>query len=186
MRVIDKESNGGKVIRALGMGIGVTIALSNQKFSFDLSKKLIQKIFGSRKTHRQLTMCFYRLRKQKLVEFKKQNSRIKIILTENGKKVLLRFSYEDMKFKKPVIWDKSFRLIIFDIPETKRYARDSMREKMMEMGCVRFNDSVWVYPFPCQPEVDFIANYWNIGRYVHFALVRDITNRDLLEKHFKL
>lgn len=186
MKVIDQESNGGKIIRALGMGVGITIALSNKKFSFDLSKKLIHKIFGSHKTNRQIAVNFYRLRKQKLVEFKKCGSRMQMVLTENGNKVLLRFSYEAMKFKKPVVWDRSFRLIIFDIPERKKYARDSMREKMKELGCVRFNDSVWVYPFPCQSEVDFIANYWNIGKYVHFALVKDITNRDLLEEYFKL
>ena len=35
-------------------------------------------------------------------------------------------------------------------------------------------------------EIDFIANYWNIGKYVQFALVKDLTNREKLEKHFNL
>ena len=77
-------------------------------------------------------------------------------------------------------------MVIFDIPETKRNSRDSLRDKMKELGLVRFNDSVWVYPYPCQKEIDFIANYWGIGKYVHFVLVKDLTNRDYLLKYFNL
>ena len=109
-----------------------------------------------------------------------------MILTENGKKIFLRFNYEKMNIEKPKIWDRNFRMIIFDIPESRRVARDSLREKMKELGCVKFNDSVWVYPYPCQKEINFIANYWNIGKYVHFALAKDITNRELLERFFNL
>jgi DNA-binding transcriptional regulator PaaX len=186
MKVVDRESNSGKIIRALGMGVGIAVALSNQGFSFNLSKELVKKVFGSDKSKRQLYSYFYGLRKQKLIEIKKCGEETQFFLTENGQEIMLRFSYEDMSFKKPTLWDRNFRLIIFDIPESKKYARDSMRQKMKELGCVKFNDSVWIYPFPCQSEVDFIANYWKLGKYVHFALVKDITNRDLLEKHFKL
>ena len=59
-------------------------------------------------------------------------------------------------------------------------------EKIKELGFVKFNDSVWVYPYPCQKEIDFIANYWRIGKFVHFILAKDITNRELLEKAFNL
>ena len=115
----------------------------------------------------------FRLQQQGLI--KKQDGAVGI--TETGKQLLLRLSPNR---------DGVWKLVIFDIPEKQRAARDSLREKMKEIGCVRFNDSVWVFPFPCQKEIDFIANYWRVGQYVHFILARDITNRDLLEKHFNL
>ena len=186
MRIIDKESNSGKIIRALGMGVGITIALSNKRTSYKMSKTLVKEIFGLNKKPKNVSNYFLRLRKQKLIDFKKNGHFHKIILTENGRKVFLRFNYENMDIKIPKIWDKNFLVIVFDIPEKKKSARDSLREKIKELGCVRFNDSVWVYPYPCQKEIDFIANYWGIGRYVHFILDRDITNRDLLEKSFSL
>ena len=77
-------------------------------------------------------------------------------------------------------------MILFDIPNKMTKARNAFREKMREMGCVKFNDSVWVYPYPCQEEIDFIANYWKVGRYVHFAVVLHITNEDELCKYFRI
>lgn len=186
MRIIDKESNSGKIIRALGMGVGIAVALSNQRTSYQLTKTLVKEIFGLNKKPNNISYYFLRLRKQKLIDFKENGKFCKIVLTENGREVFLRFDYEDMRIKIPKIWDRNFRVIVFDVPENKKSARDSLREKMKELGCIRFNDSVWVYPFPCQTEIDFIANYWGIGRYVHFILAKDITNRDLLEKSFDL
>ena len=186
MRIIDKESNTGKIIRALGMGVGITVALSNRRTSYKLTKVLIKEIFGLNKKPNNVSSYFLRLRRQKLIDFTEKDDKFSIVLTENGKEVFLRFNYEDLKIKIPKIWDRNFRVIIFDVPETRRSARDSLREKMKELGCVRFNDSVWVYPYPCQEEIDFIANYWKIAKYVHFILASDITNRDLLEKAFHL
>ncbi|OGI67927.1 hypothetical protein A2738_03715 [Candidatus Nomurabacteria bacterium RIFCSPHIGHO2_01_FULL_42_15] len=186
MKIIDKESNSGKIIRALGMGIGVTVALSNKRTSYKVTKLLIKEIFGLNRKPANMAGYFSKLRRQKLIEIKKSGKYHKIFLTENGREIFLRFNYDELKIKNPKIWDRNFRVIVFDIPETKRVARDSLREKMKELGFVKFNDSVWVYPYPCQKEIDFIANYWEIGRYVHFILARDITNRDLLEKAFSL
>lgn len=186
MKIIDRESNSGKIIRALGMGIGIAVALSNERTSYQITKALAKEIFGLNKKPKNIPYYFLRLRKQKLIDFKENGKFCKIILTENGKEVFLRFNYEELKIKNPKIWDRNFRVIVFDIPENKKSARDSLREKMKELGCIRFNDSVWVYPYPCQKEIDFIAHYWGIGKYVHFILARDITNRDLLERSFNL
>lgn len=186
MRNIDKESNSGKIIYALGIGIGITFSLANRRTSYKMTKLLMKEIFGLNSNPKNPSRYFSVLRRQKLIKVEKIGQEQKIVLTEGGRKVFLRFNYEQLKVQKPKIWDRNFRMIIFDIPEKKRAARDSLRSKMKEFGCVKFNDSVWVYPYPCQKEIDFVANYWNIGKYVHFALARDITNRGILEKHFNL
>ena len=133
MRIIDKESNSGKIIRALGMGVGIAVALSNRRRSYQLSKTLIKEIFGLNKKPKNITNYFFRLRKLKLIDFKTEGCFDKIVLTENGREVFLRFNYEDMSIKTPKIWDRNFRVIVFDIPEKKKSARDSLREKMKEL-----------------------------------------------------
>lgn len=186
MRLIDQESNSGKIIRALGMGIGISVALANRRTSYKMTKVLVKEIFGLNKQPKDFSKYFSKLRKQKLLYIKQAGNDNVIALTEKGEEIFLRFNYENLEIKQKRIWDRNFRMVIFDVPETKRNARDSLREKLKELGLVKFNDSVWVYPYPCQEEIDFIANYWNIGKYVHFALVKDVTNRDYLEKYFNL
>lgn len=185
MRTIDQESTSGKVIRAVGMGIGIAVALSNERTSYKLTALLIRKIFGSEKA-KNFPRHFYNLRKQKIISVKKSDNKQVILLTEKGREIFLRFEYENLQIKKKKIWDRSFRLVIFDIPEKKKSARDELRLKIKEMGFVKFNDSVWAFPYPCQKEIDFIANYWHVGKHVHFAVVRDITNREELERYFNL
>lgn len=186
MRNIDQESNSGKIIRALGMGIGITFSLANRRTSYKMTKLLVKEIFGLNSNLKNSSQYFSKLRRQKLIKIEKIGLEQKIVLTEGGRRVFLRFNYDNLKIIKPKIWDGNFRMIIFDIPERYRSARDSLRDKMKELGCVKFNDSVWVYPYPCQKEIDFISNYWKIGKYVQFALVKDLTNRELLERCFRL
>jgi len=186
MRTFDIESNSGKIIYALGMGVGITVGLSNKRTSYKLSKMLLKEIFGINKKPKNISVYFSRLRNQKLIEVKYKKGEDILELTEDGRNIFLRFNYEKIELKKSKIWDRCFRVIVFDIPERKRVARDSLRDKIKELGFLRFNHSVWVYPYPCQNEIDFIANYWDIGKYVHFMLVKDLTSREKVEKYFNL
>lgn len=186
MKKIDKESNTGKIVRALGIGIGISFALANRRTSYKMTETLVEEVFGVNRKPKNVSYYFLRLRKQKLIEYKKDGDIINIVLTENGRNMCLRFNYDDLKIKSSKVWDRQFRVIVFDIPEKKRNARDSLRDKIKELGFVKFNDSVWVHPFPCQKEIDFIANYWGVGKYVQFILAKEITNRDKLEKVFNL
>lgn len=186
MRIIDQESTSGKIIYALGTGVGILAALSNQRTSYNFTKDVLKQIFGLSKKPKNINKALFHLRKRKLIQIEKCGKEHKLMLTENGKKVFLRFNYEKIKFNKNKVWDRQFRIILFDIPETKKNARDAFRFKMRELGCVKFNDSVWVYPYQCQKEIDFIASYWGVEKYIQFIIAKDLTNRDKLEKHFKL
>ena len=80
MRKIDRESNTGKIIRALGMGIGITVALSNRRTSYKITKALAGEIFGLRAKPKNLPYYFLRLRRQKIIAFKEDGDFCKVIL----------------------------------------------------------------------------------------------------------
>ena len=62
--------------------------------------------------------------------------------------------------------DGKWRLIIFDIPEKKKSARDVFRRKLLELGMIRLQDSVFVSAFPCKNEIDFLANFLGISDFI--------------------
>ena len=43
-------------------------------------------------------------------------------------------------------WDGRWRMIVFDVPERRRRTRNRLRAVMLEIGFVRLQDSVRVYP----------------------------------------
>lgn len=124
---------------------------------------------------------------KRVVDFKEQNDgTIKIVLTEKGRKRFLKYKLDDMEISIPRRWDGLWRLVIFDIPEKKKRARNALREKLKELGFSELQKSVFVFPYECQNEIDFIIEVFEIRSYVRYAVMKSITNEAELKLKFEL
>ncbi|MCL5784312.1 MAG: hypothetical protein M1142_03090 [Patescibacteria group bacterium] len=85
-----------------------------------------------------LAQAFKRLREKGLIELV-SDEKLLYRLSERGKDKALMAALK-MPGEK---WDGKWRLIIFDIPEKRRPARDLLRQKLKEWGFVHFQRSVW-------------------------------------------
>ena len=110
---------------------------------------------------------------------------ITFILTKEGKKLALTFNLEEMKLRKGV-WDKKWRIVIFDIPEKLRKIRDSLRYQLKLLEFYEFQKSVFVTPFPCDKEIDYIVEFYNIRRFVRFIEATSIDSELDLKRKFNL
>lgn len=109
-----------------------------------------------------------------------------LILSENGKQKALRFNIDKMEIKKPAQWDKKWRVVMFDIPEKLRKMRDSLRLHFKEIGLIELQKSVFVFPYPCSEEIEFILEFYNARKHVRFILAEKIDNQLHLMKKFDL
>jgi DNA-binding transcriptional regulator PaaX len=109
-----------------------------------------------------------------------------LVLSENGKKRALIFNIDKMGIKKPPVWDRKWRIIMFDIPEKLRKLRDSLRIHFQEIGLVELQKSVLVHPYSCHQEIEFILELYNARKYVRFVLADKIDNELHLKKKFGL
>ena len=136
---------------------------------------------------RDISKCFWRLRQKNIIEFKEDdNGNIRIILTEAGKKQVLFYNLDNLEIKKPKRWDGSWHIVAFDIPEKQKAARNALGDKMRELGLLPFQKSLWIFPYNCKNEVDFISDVLDVGKYVHYIVTKQITNDELLRKRFDL
>lgn len=124
--------------------------------------------------------------KRKLLEMKKEGEDIMVKLTEKGEEKILKYNLEKLKINKPDYWDGKWRVVIFDIFETKRYLRDMLRRKMQQLGFFRLQNSVFVHPYPCKREIEFLRQVYNVNREVSIFTTSDIEEGEYLRKHFKL
>ena len=106
-------------------------------------------------------------------------------MTKEGKKLALTFNLEEMKLRKGV-WDKKWRIVIFDIPEKLRKIRDSLRYQLKRLEFYEFQKSVFVTPFPCDKEIDYIVEFYNIRRFVRFIEATSIDSELDLKRKFNL
>ncbi len=126
------------------------------------------------------------LKAQKLIGISKEGDKVVVRLTKNGRHKLLKFKLDEMRIKKPAKWDRKWRIVIFDIPEKYKLGRDYLRSKLKELGFYQFQKSVWVCPYPCEDEIDFIKEIYEVRPFVRIATADLIDIQQDLLKHFNL
>lgn len=116
-----------------------------------------------------------------------KNGEYKIKLTSRGKKLALRAALKNMHLGRQIKWDGKWRVTIFDIPRKRNSERAFLRSKLKEMGMLRIQDSVFIYPYPCEKEVMFWASLLNVVHNVQVMEAKFLTGLDTsLRKEFRL
>lgn len=136
---------------------------------------------------RKFYTAFYRLRKRGCLQVEKRNHQLYLSLTEKGKYLAGRFQIDSLKIKKPKKWDKKWRLVIFDISQLKKIFRELLRSKLKELGFYPLQKSVWIHPFSCQDEIEFLKEFFGLTeREVRLIVAEEIGEDNWLRKIFKL
>lgn len=127
---------------------------------------------------------FYR---DRLVEYKENSDgAIEVVLTENGKKRALKYQLDEMEIKIPQKWDGKWRVVIFDISEKRRAARGALRDKLRDLGFEELQKSVFVFPYECKDEVDFVMEVFEVRSGVVFMVTDSFTNDEKFKLKFGL
>lgn len=164
-----------------------SIAAASSYFLLPLLKEMSDDYLRRKLKKEKDKRILERLRKQKLIILKeKEDGKFVVELTEKGKRKVKEIQFENLKIEKPKKWDKKWRIVIFDIPIEKNRARDALREKLKELGFYQLQKSVLVYPYPCEKEIQFLCELFNITPYVTIIVAENISNETKLKKHFKL
>lgn len=130
---------------------------------------------------------FSRLRREGYVRVEKYNHQIYISLTEEGRKKAGRFQIDSLHIQKPKRWDGKWRVVLFDIENSKNIKRDSLRGKLKELGFYLYQKSVWVHPYQCDDEIKMLRDFFGLGKKEICLIVAEkIANEKILRDYFKL
>lgn len=96
-------------------------------FNYDLFKQFLAK-----------------LRREGLINQKRQYSQIEIEITARGKE-RIQSLFPIYRTERP--WDGFLYLISYDVPEEERISRDTLRRYLKRIGCGLLQESLWITPF---------------------------------------
>lgn len=117
---------------------------------------------------RHVQQAMKRLRDRRLVRYEERGKETYLMITEHGKQRLRTFEFEQIRLPdRPRRWDGKWRIVAFDIPERKRRERKIFRDKLDQLGFLALQRSVYVYPYPCGDEIDFLSHFLAIHRFAH-------------------
>lgn len=128
-----------------------------------------------------------RLYQSQLVDFKEnKDGTTSLVLTDKGKKKTLQYNIDTLKIKKPIHWDQLWRLVIFDIPEEKKRERDALAGKLKQLEFYPMQKSVFIHPYECKNEIEFIIEIFNLRSYVRFFVVKETDIELDLRNRFRI
>lgn len=111
-----------------------------------------------------------RMRQEKLVTVAQQDGKEVVELTKNGKRRILKFSLETLSVEKPRTWDRYWRLVLYDVSDKRKFLRDLFRQTLKTLGFYQLQESVWLYPYPCEPYIAFLREYYGVGNEVIYLI----------------
>lgn len=146
----------------------------------------IAKLFktkGARDNYR-ITQAVRGLQQKKLVRIKQKNGQDVIEITEMGKNRVLAYNLDTMHIKPLKKWNGRWYLVTFDIPETQKRARRAVSAKIKEIGMYPLQKSIFVSPYPCKEEIDFVGEFFGVRKHIIYIEALDIENASKVCRHF--
>lgn len=126
------------------------------------------------------------LLRKKLVTVSYKNGREIIQITENGKVRVLEYDIDELSIKKPAKWDGYWRIVTFDIPNTKKKVRDAINFKLKDMGFVPLQKSIFTAPYESRQEIDFLGEHFMVRKNIKYIVAKTVDGEKELKNKFNL
>ncbi len=127
------------------------------------------------------------LKRQKYIKIKyNSDSTVTVVLTRQGWERALTYQLNTMQLAQPKVWDKRWRVVTFDIPEKYKKLRDIFRIRLKQLGLYPLQKSVYVSPYKCFDEIEFLRELYGISFTIRYLLVEKIEDDGELVESFKL
>lgn len=138
-------------------------------------------------TGRAIRQVVDRFEKRGLVRRVTHGRYVEFKLTEKGREQLDRYTLDDLTLPdRPAIWDGKWRIVLFDVPEQRKYLRTIFRHKLQDLGFVYLQKSSWLYPFSCENELSVLAKKLGLEEYVAIATAHTLSNEEKFLRRFKI
>lgn len=160
--------------------LGVAVAAPN---TLQLLRYVRKYTGDAPKLDRRISQAMTRLAEKGLVTKRKDGY---FDLTEKGKKLGERLSVSDRLLERPLRWDGKWRIVIFDIWERRRAARNTLRSILERNGFIKIQNSVWVFPYECEEFFAFLRANLALGKGILYIVADEIEKDADLRRHFRL
>ena len=150
----------GEILNGVFVGtVGLTGFLNPRAFD------LLQQVEGIKRARRQkINRAISRIHNRGLVAQKGN----KYYLTSKGAIFLNKYKINSIKIDIPKKWDGIFRIIMFDIPENKKYAREALNLRLKKLGFLNLQKSVFIFPYQCKKEFEEIGEFFDVEENIIF------------------
>lgn len=161
----------------------------------DIMSNPATKLLGVQRTENSFYTALSRLKRRRFVV---RTAERKYELTPTGEYAALkafvrkefteaeRHTTQNSQLKTPRKWDGRWRLVLFDVPESKRPLRDYIRNTLKRLGCREFQRSLWIYPHKLPSFILRMLDDPQVRKHARVVTTYDIDYEEDLRRMFRL
>ena len=165
----------------------IMIAATSPYFLTNIARAYLKNKKYKKYDKRKISQAFSYLKRNNLVILKEEQGKITAELTEDGKRKVKQYQFNELRITRPESWDKKWRIVIFDIPEKKKkVAREAFRNKLKNLDFFQLQESVWIHPYPCENEIQLAAEIFGVTPFINIIIADKILNDVKAKAHFGL
>ena len=174
------------ILRTLALSGMISVALVAPK-TISLLKKLDRGAVNRKDLYRRITQAITRLEHAGFVQTSGEYAERRVVLTDKGRTLIETVYAKEYRIPEPAFWDGKWRVVMFDIREKRRKARSQLRSLLSGAGFLRLQDSVWIYPYPCDEFIGLVRAHLKSGTGEMLSFVAEALESDRpLREHFRL
>src|SRR3989344_4959944 len=113
-----------------------------------------------------------RLKKNNYIKVQSLKNKKSIMLTKGGFEKVLKASFKVQDHRKRK--DGKWIMVIFDIPQTHKKARNLLRSVLKNLGYKMFQQSVWVTPYDVSEKTETLLQHYSLDKNVKVSLIEEL------------
>lgn len=128
------------------------------------------------------------LERKKIVSIREDGEDVYVELKEWNSTYILKHSIRQLlEFKrKEKRWNGKWFLVMFDVPTADNNKRQYLRKFLREIGFFKYQQSVYVFPYECEKEIQLLKKILESGKYMSYIIADRIEHDRQAKIHFSL
>ncbi len=170
----------GGAALATALAVPQSVVLFKSFFNREKSDWDEWKMFNSSYLNRTIR----RLERSKLVQVEDRGDFGVVVLTDGGRKKVLKMGLESLKITKPDKWDHRWRMVFYDVFDKRKKVREKFRNYLKLAGFFPLQKSVYLHAYPCEREIEFLKYFLGMQGEVRIVVAEKIENDEEFRKYF--
>lgn len=162
-----------------GLGVALNVAIKQHRQLKRRQENQAWEKFNTGRLHQVLK----RMYKARYIEIIIEQGVPTVKVTQKGKVKLLRYKLDEITLDK-LSHDGKWRLIIYDVAKNKRASSESFRRMLRKLGFLQLQKSVYLTPYRCEEQIEYLRQLFDIGSQVKILTVRYLEEEAAYRRYF--
>lgn len=178
------------VLAALGVSLVLGTSIVFPSFPIVLGSllKIIEELKQKKIPERKIKRVLKNLEKRNIIALERIKDTVYVHIQDKENISILKYSLKKiLKLKESEKkWRGKWFLVVFDVPEVERNKRNYLRHFLREIGFYQYQQSVYVFPYECEKEIQLVKKIVEGGKYISYIVAERIEKETQAKIFFSL